>query len=473
LRWHGGAVGLPCDGDPPGDRSVRARHATPDEEICDVTTLLFVVAAAIAGLMLLETLIRRTEVGAVLVLGLVLLLETGVWNLDVAAGSMRIGPNDVLFALLLTAAIARLLRAERLSTPQRLLVVLGILVVASIIQGAGEFGLPATVNEARKFLVFTGSALYFSTMDARPELMHKIGRLWLIVAVGLCLLTLVRWTLDVPALTDGAYESGASLRVIPAAGALFIAQGAIIAFPMIADRSRPLFLRFLAPGLLAFVILLQHRTVWILTAASVLYLLFRERAMASRILLALVLALAVFATLVFTVFADRDDAVTDQLERSAQSTGTFEWRVDGWQALITDSGPEGLFEVLTGQPFGGGWARTMENGAIVDVSPHSFYVEPYLRVGLVGLAAMLLAYADALRRTAAAGRRSTTTGQPGGSPTLLGPNPLHTVIAVQLLFFVTYTPDASQALLLGLGLAFAAPLARQLSQRDTSIEVPA
>jgi hypothetical protein len=446
---------------------------SPDEERSNVTTLLSVAAASIAGLMLLEALIRRTEVGALLVLGLVLLLEIGVWDLGLSAGAVRIGPNDVLLVFLLTAAVARLLRAGRLSTPQRLLVVFGILVVVSIVQGAGEFGLPATVNEARKFLVFTSSALYFSTMDVRPDLMHRIGRLWIIVAVGLCLLTLLRWSLDVPLLADGAYEGGGSLRVIPAAQALFIAQAAIMAFPMIADRSRPLLLRFLAPGLLAFVVLLQHRTVWVITAASVLYLLYRERAMASRILLALVLALAVFATLVFTVFADRDDGVTEQLERSAQSTGTFEWRVDGWRALITDSGPEGVFEVLSGQPFGGGWARTMENGAIVDVSPHSFYVEPYLRVGLVGLAAMLLAYAYALRRTAAAGRSSATTDVPGGSPTLLGPNPLHTVIAVQLLFFITYTPHAGQALLLGLGLAVAAPFDGQRSRDDTSIEVPA
>jgi hypothetical protein len=436
-----------------------------------VTTIVGLLAAAIAGMALLEALIRRTEVGAGLTLGLMLLLEIDVWDLGVSVASIRIGPNDVLFVLLLAAAIARLLRARRLSTPQRLLVVLGVLVVLSIVQGAGEFGIPATINEARKFLVFTAAALYFSTMDPSPGLLHRVGRLWLLVAVGLCLLTLLRWTLDVPALTDGAYEGGASLRVIPAAGALFIAQAAILAFPMVADRTRPL-LRFLAPGLLAFVILLQHRTVWVITAASILYLLVRERAMAPRILLVLGLAVGVFAVLVFTVFGGRDDAVTQQLERSAQSTGTFEWRVDGWQALITNSGPEGTFEVLTGQPFGGGWARTMENGAVVDVSPHSFYVEPYLRVGLVGLGAILLTYAFALRGTALAARRGTTEAF-SGSPSFFGANPLHTVIAVQLLFFITYTPHANQAMLLGLGLAAATSLDHRRPRSDTSIEVPA
>jgi O-antigen ligase len=407
------------------------------------------IAAAAAGLALLELVIRRTDVGAALTLLLMFVLELELWDLSIDLSGVRIGPSDLLVVVLLTAAVARLLRIDRLTPAQRLLLLFGVLVVWAIVRGAAAFGIPPTVNEARKFLVFLASALYFSTAEVRPQLLDRIIRMWIALAVGLCALTLFRWTLDVSALTGGSNEGGGSLRVIPAAGALFIAQAALLAFPMVADRSRPL-LRWLAPVLLAFVVLLQHRTVWVIAAVGVLYLLFRERALAGRALTVLAVAVALLAGLVFTVFAEHDDDIGDQLSQSAQSTATFEWRVDGWMALVAEGGPEGVDEVLTGQPFGGGWERTMANGNVVDVSPHSFYVEPYLRVGAVGLGALLLLYAVALRRTAA----KPSGGDDGaGHPRLVNANVLHTVIAVQLLFFITYTPDAVQALLLGLGLA--------------------
>jgi hypothetical protein len=412
--------------------------------------------AAIGGLLILEVVIRRSDVGAALVLGLLLVLEISSVDLSLNVGPLRVGPTDLLFAVLMTAAVARLLRVERMTVPQRLLIVFGVLVIWSLLRGAGLFGVPPAINEARKFLVFAGAALYFSTIEPRADLLDRIARTWLLVSVLLSALALLRWVADVIGLQADFLRGDGSLRVLPAAAALVIAQGALLSLPLIGDRSRPL-LRFLAPPLLVFVVLLQHRTVWVITAAGILYLLFRERAIASHVLAALTVAVVVFAVLISTVFADRDDAVAEQLERSAQSTATFEWRVEGWNALITDGGPSGLLEVSTGQPFGGGWERTMPNGNVVEVSPHSFYVEPYLRVGLVGLAVLLLAYVVALRGTHRAGRWERGQSRPK-TATLLSPSVLHTVIAVQLLYYVTYTPNAAQALLLGLGLALAAPL---------------
>jgi hypothetical protein len=84
----------------------------------------------------------------------------------------------------------------------------------------------------------------------------------------------------------------------------------------------------IAPSLLAIVVLLQHRTVWVVTILGIVYLLFRERAIATRLVGVLVAAFAVFAVLVFTVFGGNDD-VADQLAGSAQRTDTFEWRVWG------------------------------------------------------------------------------------------------------------------------------------------------
>jgi hypothetical protein len=436
-------------------------------ENVDIEGLAILIAGAGIGLLLVEATIRRTEVGATLVLGLLVLQESSIMSLSLAAGPVRVYPNDLLFLVLLTAAVARLLRVSRLSNPQRLLVVFGILVAWSLARGLDPYGIPAAVNQARKFLVFAATALYFSTVEPHRDLLERIGRLWLAAALTLCLIVLLRWSGNLlglgGAFFSGAYERGSSLRVVPASNALIIAQAALIALPFTSDRSRGL-LRFLAPALLAFVILLQHRTVWIIVMAGTLYLLYHQRAVTTRVLVGLAATLIVFAGLVFTLFDDPDVVVAEQLSRSAQSTGTFEWRVTGWAALITDGGPDGPVEVAIGQPFGGSWERRIYGG-VENVSPHSFYVEPYLRIGLVGLAVLLLVYGHALRGTLLVAR-----GPQAYERAILSPTALHIVISVQLLYFITYTPDAAQGLLLGLGCAMAAEAARpDVAQQRTMV----
>jgi hypothetical protein len=139
----------------------------------------------------------------------------------------------------------------------------------------------------------------------------------------------------------------------------------------------------------------------------------------------------------------------EQLASSAQSTGTFEWRYDGWRALLADSGPEGPSQVLVGMPFGSGWERTLPSGHTIEshISPHNFYLETFLRTGAIGLLVMLALYHLALRALLV-GRELSS-----GESQVLSPSVLFVVIAVQLLYYITYTPDTAQAMLFGLGCA--------------------
>lgn len=409
---------------------------------------LLLVGAA-AGVALVELVVRRTDVGAAIVLGLVLFgMVFPEVDLTIVVGPVNIGPRDLLFVLLLTAAVARLLRLRELTTAQRLLLFLGILVVWSVMRGAEPHGVPAAINEGRKSLRFVATALYFSTLEPERGLLHRIGRIWLITAAALCALALVRWLGNAAGLTGGLFGSGGTIRVIDSDETLIVAQGALLAFPLLADRSRGL-LRYLAPVLLVFVVLLQHRTVWIVAAAGSVYLLYRERSVAKRILTGLFAAVLLLGGLVFTVFGDDDD-FSEQLASSAQSTGTFEWRVDGWVALISDAREEGgAMELSVGRPFGTGWERVMPNGNTTDVSPHNYYVEVFLRVGFAGVVAFILLHALVLRGTAAVSRFQAPSGE------LLNVHALHTAVAVQLIYYLTYSPDMAQAMLFGIGCAVA------------------
>jgi hypothetical protein len=350
--------------------------------------------------------------------------------------------------VLAAASAARLLRAGRPSAPQKVLLAFAVVLAWSVVRGADVNGINAAVNEARKYLTFTAATLYFSTVEPRREVFDRIARMWLWAAFALAGLTLLRWVANAAGVTGGLFGSGTSMRVIPSAAALVLAQGALLGLPALRDW-REGWLRYITPTLVVFALLLQHRTVWVITAGAALYLLFRAGALEPRVLGALSAGLAVFAVLALTLFNDVDDGVAAQLQSSATTTNTFEWRVAGWQVLIEDAGPEGI-EVVTGSPFGGGWERVLD-GNVVDVSPHNFYLETYLRMGFAGVVGLLALYALALR---GARRTSALDG-------FLARDVLTAMVVMQLGYYITYTPNGAQAILLGLACAAATAAAER------------
>jgi hypothetical protein len=422
------------------------------------TYLAVLVVGAAVGLWLLETTIRRTDVGASLVLGLfVLQLLLEHVFLGVAVGPLNIFASDLLIAVLLGGSIARMLRMPRLTNPQRLMVLFFLLVAWSMARSLVDADSVEAVAGARSYLQFISAALYFSTVEPNREFFDRIASLWFFAAAALCALALMRWVSNAVGITGGVFGSGQSLRVLPSSGALLIAQAAILALPLMGQRSRRL-LRWLTPVFLVFVLILQHRTVWIVTIISVVYLLYRERSLTKNLLGAIGAGLALLAVLTFTVLENHDLEVTESLAESAQNTDTFSWRAAGWRALMRDAGPDGMAEWVVGRPMGVGWDRIMIHGptiVTVGVSPHNYYLEALLRVGIIGLAAILAVYAMALDGT----RRGFPHDR--GGDRLLSANALHVVIALHLVYYLSYSNDPAQGLLLGLGCALAVGAASQ------------
>jgi hypothetical protein len=180
--------------------------------------LTVLAGAAALGVWVVEVVIRRTDVGAVLVLGLMLVGVGSSLDLSVFVGPMRIGPNDVLLMILLTATIARALRIDRLTPTQRLFVVLLVLTMWAVARGVGPFGIKAAINEARRPLRFLVAALYFATMEPRRDLLHRLGWIWLTAALALGGIAVARWGGNAVGLHGGFFAerrlrgSGARLR---------------------------------------------------------------------------------------------------------------------------------------------------------------------------------------------------------------------------------------------------------------------
>jgi hypothetical protein len=421
----------------------------------------------LVGLVILEATIRRSDVGGAMVLGTLLLTTIFTeGQFDVFVGSIRIGLNDLLFVVLVTAAIARLLRSRRLTVTQRLLVAYSALVLWAITRGIMQFGPTHAVNSGRGFLVFIAATLYFSTVEPTGKLIDRLGALWVGASLALAGLSMLRWAANAAGLVGGVFGTGGSLRVVSAPVALIIAQGALISLPYVTDRTRPI-LRLVAPTLLVFVVLLQHRSVWVVTAAGVILLLYRERSLGPRVLVALGAALCVFALLLTFVFDGQTDAVTEDLATSAQDSRTFEWRVQGWLAMLDPNGPgpTTIEEWSVGQPIGVSSARMLPDGRVVDVSPHNFYIEVLVRVGIIGLIILLAIYAKVLPGLARVHREGSLDAS------LLTANVLFVVVAVQLVYYIPYSGNnAAQALLLGLGCAVASAGLRAIAPVPVPVE---
>lgn len=415
---------------------------------------LGLMVAAWLGVGVIEALIKRAELGAALVLVVTVLraiLVEGMPSLTLPIGP-KVEMTDVVFTLLLTAAIARLLRLPRFTTLQRWLLLLGIMLLASLIRGAMEFGIEGSVSEFRLYMYFAGGALYFATFPPSTSLNDRIGRIWLATSVAMMVLVCLRWLANFAGINLGVpaeqYGADAAIRVIDGPYTFFLAHAFMLTVPawlMRDDRARGP--RRLGALLLLFVVLLNRRTVWLAVLAGTAVLMLRNRRLGRRALVMVAGAAVITAGVLFALSGLGNQG--EPLAQSARSTGTLEWRLKGWSRLIA-SWSEEPGHLLVGQPFGSGFARRT-GGALVVSHPHNFYIETLLRTGAAGFVALAALTAGLLR--------ALWRTPPGGGG-LLAPGVFPALLTMQLVWFITWVPGWEQGIVTGLALSLAAARVR-------------
>jgi O-antigen ligase len=252
----------------------------------------------------------------------------------------------------------------------------------------------------------------------------------------------VRWGAYLAGLQGGVFGTSSNLRVFPAAVALIILQGAIIAVSAWRRSAR---FAVIALALSPAVILLQHRTVWVAAALVACLAAMRHPRFAGGIATGLVLVVGLSMTIFALAFEEVDaGGVGGDLSVAAVERGTWQWRVDGWRALLDEQGHTAIEEHLFGQPFGSGFEREVD-GSQETSSPHNYYLEVYLRLGLVGVGLLFGLYLWVLGRLWRAPRGDG----------LLSPDVLLLLIATQLVYYIPYAV-AEQAVLFGLAASAAA-----------------
>jgi hypothetical protein len=412
---------------------------------------LALAVLAVLGVLALDLLIRRLEVGAALLLASAVVQAVFISNVPsvMAPGGTRIEVTDLVATLVAAAALARLLRVKRFASFQRWLLLLGALLVVSLVRGVATFGMQTSVNDFRHYMFFVGGAAYAATFSASPRAYDRIGRIWLVMSVPMLILIALRWLAVFGVLDVGVpmeqFGNDAVVKVVDGPYAFFLGVAAVLTIPawQVRDR-RSRWVRVLSVIVLIFVIMLNRRTVWVAMVAGLAVLMLRDRRLGRRAIW-LVVAVGVVAVGLFVVLSGEGGGGKEPVAQSASGTDTLAWRIEGWSELVTtwSKNPANWF---VGEPFGGSFARKIE-GSEITSHPHDYYIETMLRTGIVGLVALLAVTAGLLRRLWRVPAR--------GPGLLLGPDVLPALLTMQLIWFITWTPGTEQGLVIGLALALA------------------
>lgn len=372
---------------------------------------------------------------------------------------------DLLFLMLGVAGLLRIFTV-RLQRQHYVWLIFGGVLFLSFALGVLQYGTTAGV-ESRTFFYFWAGIWYLMTFQLTAEQLDRIMRVYMAAALVMVVLALFRWTAMAIGLDIVRYwnEGGSSLRVFTAAQTFFLAQAFLIGLYAFLNKAGPLWWRPFLPFLFACIVVLQHRTVWavmLVSMAMVLLLSGKVRSKAiTTFILAGVLGTAVLLPL---VSGGRLDTVQQSLAHSVEEVGqkksTLMWRVQSWQALVEQWAYGGPVVNMIGKPFGAGFSRHIEIAQDeLTQNPHNHYVYALLRVGLIGVFAMLAAYFMALHTSWR--HRSQSVSQ------LVDAKLLITLVAGQLMYFISYPAHYSQLIALGLSLVL---LGQYRHRKATSTE---
>lgn len=355
------------------------------------------------------------------------------------AGGTHIYPLDLLSVVMLLATVIFLIRQP---PPARIMLPLAIAVAVftvNLARGIGQFGLRHAVNESREWLyLLVAIGFVVAAGPWRPNFWRPSFAL-ATALVGLCGFGLARYGLHPVTAQIVVDGQRVDPRPLTAAGALMLALALIVLLgsDTITVRRKVIFGAVLTLTL----IVVQQRTVWAVLA--VVFLLWaaagvrRHSSGRHRRLAAIGGAvLAALAAAVATGLASGSVLGRSLAETTARHS-TLQWRLIGWTDLLHSD--HSATALLFGFPFGTGYRRTVL-GAVTNVEPHSFYVAALLRLGIVGLAALVVLFWNIW----------THRARPAAE-LALAPITVPLLLAALAVFSLTYEPSlAAAALVAGL-----------------------
>lgn len=408
--------------------------------------LLILSAMVVIMLALAAQIYRRPAFGAGLLVTAFLVEAVTIKPLSFAAVGLNIQINDMLALVLAVVTAARLVFEK--SSWQRLLAPLPFVTAsaAAFVLGAAWYGLKTAGVEYRSFFWLGASILYCASFPPASRQLKRLAVIWIAGAIVLLGIAWFRWSVELLELGIASQWAkvggGNRLRVLNASQALYLAQALLMVLYFCRHARAPGMLASLGAALGVTVLLLQHRSVWIITLLACLFTAWHERALrlwVRRAAVAGLILLLGFALLPEPLAYESEWArslTASVVEPFDPAKSTMAWRLGVWSEYLLEYISLPPWQMLVGTGLGNPAVYSVGR-AEVDASAHNYFIFLLNRAGLLGLLGLVIAYGILVHRLSGTGGRWDYAGM------------LLALTLTQLVFFTVYSPSYEQGLLAG------------------------
>lgn len=333
---------------------------------------------------------------------------------------------------------------DRLDLPLLLITGFFAVVLINFLAGIREFGLQTSANEFRSYLYYMSVMFYGATIRFTEKDWISFRKLWLFVTYGLFVIAGVGYM-------DGDLSRAG--RPLNSEATLFTLQaGIMLLFVFGNSRQLSIFHYPILIGFLPLILLLQHRSVWVVSLLSLAMAFILLPKIRKSMLQLTAISIVLGVVVLFSLFSEEViEAIQVSYKEattmaSGKGTSTFMWRVSGWKQFLGGDQLDSFRELILGNPFGTGWSREMvtSSGAVaeINVQPHNFYIQTLLRSGLIGLFLLVWLHIHLLRRFLHFGKSKH------------GVFDCFAVLVFSLIvFYLVYGSNIAHSLIMGLGVA--------------------
>ena len=373
-------------------------------------------------------------------------------------GPLNVYASDVIWMFYLGITLFRLLRKRSVpherSREWRWFLAFFALVVCSLLIGLPVYAQSA-VGDARRFLSMLSVASYSASFALDERLLMNVFKLF-VVFVGIhVLLAFLRWSGIVPMpwyVYEFREEGLWAYRAVDENKTFYmvVLMSAIFVFIRTGILTRRPSLYILMGGLLLMVIVMQHRSVWIVAIVTMAFFFFMLFPLRTKIVSAA--AIVLFCVFLFSSNLQVSGGIIGTVYDSAVSswddpTSTANWRVLSWISLVETMS---LKDYLIGSTFGTYFpGRTGLVGEInVYTSPHNMFVRMLYKLGFLGLLVYSILQVGLMRHLWYMGMKARELVTKSTALILLS-----TLIGFNAMFF-SYEPAFDFGIFLGLSLAF-------------------
>jgi O-antigen ligase len=370
--------------------------------------------------------------------------------------SVKLGLNiylhDLAFIPLFFSALYRLSFKKEWYSTSPLWMGVGLLVFLNLFIGLKQIGTAAGVDVRSIFYYWSGT-LYFMSFSYRKVMLDRIVKYWLSICFVLLLVVYFRFVAEflhfpIAATWIAADPTGVRFRVVNSGQSYLLGVSVLMLFHryVVSDDETAKPSRLLIVLFTVAVVALQHRSVWAATLTGILTLFLlpgvKKHKLIGKFMMLGAVGIVVLLPLLSMGYLDNFiESISGSAEKATSlSTGTFGARRKAWEQIMNYWVNQNFLHQFLGDPFGSPYAGLRN-------SPHNFFFQSLLRVGMLGNFFISVFYIGILLKLYV---KLLNERHSRFYPTLF-----FMLVVGQMTFYIPYAPQAEHGILLGIAASLA------------------